>query len=57
MAAQLRDAGDEIMLEAAVNGGADALVTFNLRDYGRTPSRFGIKVSPPREALQRIRSQ
>ena len=27
---QLRDAGDELVLEAAVNGRADALVTYNV---------------------------
>ncbi len=54
---QLRDAGDEMVLEAAVNGGADALVMFNLRDYGQTPARFGIEVLLPREALRRIRLQ
>ena len=32
---QLRDAGDEMVLEAAVNGRADALVTFNVRISGR----------------------
>jgi putative PIN family toxin of toxin-antitoxin system len=32
---QLRDAGDEMVLEAAVNGRADALVTFNVRDLGQ----------------------
>jgi len=26
-----------MVLEAAVNGRADVLVTFNLRDYGTTP--------------------
>src|SRR5688500_2496577 len=31
---QLRDPNDEMVLEAAVNGRADALVTFNVRDYG-----------------------
>jgi predicted nucleic acid-binding protein len=54
---QLRDAGDEMVLETAVNGSADALVTFNLRDYGQTPARFGIEVLLPREALRRIRLQ
>src|ERR1035438_6920988 len=31
---QLRDPNDETVLEAGVNGRADALVTFNVRDYG-----------------------
>ena len=30
---QLHDPGDEMVLEAAVNGRADALVTFNARDF------------------------
>lgn len=52
---QLRDPGDEMVLETAVNGRADALVTFNLRDFGSIPERFGIEVMIPREALRRIR--
>ena len=52
---QLRDAGDEMVLETAVNGGADALITFNIRDYGEVPSRFGIEVLLPREAIGRIK--
>jgi len=51
----LRDAGDEMVLEAAVNGRADALVTFNVRDFGKVPGRFGIEVLLPRDALKRIR--
>src|SRR5438445_927632 len=41
---QLRDPGDEMVLEAAVNGQADLLVTFNVRDFGTVPSRFGIEL-------------
>jgi putative PIN family toxin of toxin-antitoxin system len=52
---QLRDPGDEMVLEAAVNGQADLLVTFNVRDFGTVPSRFGIKVMIPRDAIERIR--
>jgi len=52
---QLRDPGDEMVLEAAVNGRADALVTFNMRDFGAVPSRFGVEVLLPREAIARIR--
>jgi predicted nucleic acid-binding protein len=51
---QLRDPGDEMVLEAAVNGRADALVTFNVRDFGAAPSRFGIEVMTPREVIRRI---
>jgi putative PIN family toxin of toxin-antitoxin system len=52
---QLRDPGDEMVLEAAVNGHADLLVTFNVRDFGTVPSRFGIEVKIPCDALERIR--
>jgi len=52
---QLRNLGDEMVLEAAVNGRADALVTFNVRDFGTVPARFGIELIIPREAIGRIR--
>lgn len=48
---RLRDPADEMVLEAAVNGRADAIVTFNLRDYGTIPNDFGIEVLKPSEAL------
>ncbi|HXA21919.1 MAG TPA: putative toxin-antitoxin system toxin component, PIN family [Acetobacteraceae bacterium] len=51
----LSDAGDELVLEAAANGRADAIVTFNRRDYGTAPGRFGIEVLTPAEAFRRIR--
>ena len=52
---QLRDPGDEMVLEAAVNGRADVLITFNLRDFGTVPARFGVDVITPREAIERIK--
>jgi putative PIN family toxin of toxin-antitoxin system len=52
---QLRDPNDEMVLEAAVNGRADALVTFNLRDFGDAPARFGVELLLPRAAIVRIR--
>lgn len=52
---QLRDPNDEMVLEVAVNGRADALVTFNLRDYGDAPSRFGVDLLLPRTAIERTR--
>jgi predicted nucleic acid-binding protein len=53
---QLRDPADELVLEAAVNGRAAALVTFNRRDFGPAPALFGIDVLTPAEALRRIRT-
>jgi len=52
---QLRDPGDEMVLEAAVNGRADALVTFNVRDFGTAPAQFGVEILLPREAIRRIK--
>lgn len=51
---QLRDPVDEMVLEAAINGRADVLVTFNRRDFGVAPERFGIALCTPRDALRRI---
>ena len=51
---QLRDPSDEMVLETAVNGRASLLITFNVRDYGTAPERFGIEVMTPREAVERI---
>ena len=52
---QLRDPSDEMVLEAAVNGRAEGLITFNTRDYGDVPLRFGVEVLLPREAVTRLR--
>lgn len=53
---QLRDPADELVLEAAVNGQAAAIVTFNRRDFGKVPSQFGIELLTPAEAIRRIRT-
>jgi hypothetical protein len=42
-------------LRVCPNGGADSPVTFNLRDYGNVPSRFGVELLLPRDAIKRIR--
>jgi predicted nucleic acid-binding protein len=39
---QLPDPDDDMVLETAVNGRADAIVTFNREDYGAATGRFGI---------------
>ena len=51
---QLRDAADELVLEAAVAGRADAIVTFNVRDFGAAPARFHVEVMRPQELLRRL---
>ena len=53
---QLRDPADEMVLETAINGGADAIVTFNIRDYGQAPQLFGVETLRPAQAIWRIRS-
>ncbi len=53
---QLHDPADEMVLEAAINGTADALVTFNRRDFGQAPARFGIALLSPQEALRKLPS-
>lgn len=52
---QLRDPGDELVLEAAVNGRADAIVTFNEKDLREARTGFGIEVLRPGEILRRLR--
>ncbi len=48
---ELSDAGDEMVLEAAVNGGADLIVTFNVTHLRQAARRFGIRAMRPAEAL------
>ena len=53
----VRDPDVDMVLEAAVNGRADAIVTFNLRDFGTVAARFGVAVLTPGEALRRLEAQ
>ena len=50
---RLRDPGDEMVLETAVNGQAEVLVTFTQRDF-EPAGDFGIEILYPREALRRM---
>ena len=52
---ELTDADDEMVLEAAINGQAEAIVTHNRRDFERAAERFGIEVLSPAELLEQIR--
>lgn len=51
---QLRDPDDEMVLETAINGRADAIVTFNVADFGSAPCRFGIELLRPRDLIRRV---
>ena len=51
----LADADDDMVLETAVNGAAEVVVTFNRRDFGTVAETFGITVMSPSEAVTWIR--
>jgi len=50
----LRDPDDELVLEAAINGRADVLVTFNVGDYFPAAQYFRLEVLRPAELLRRL---
>jgi putative PIN family toxin of toxin-antitoxin system len=52
---QLADPADEIVLEAAVNGRASAIVTHNVRDFLPATRDFNIEVITPSVMLKRMR--
>ena len=53
---QLSDANDEMVLEAAVNGQADALITHNVRDFAKGAEKFRLRVLRPGAFLKELRS-
>lgn len=52
---QSPDSSDDLVIDAAVNGLADTLATFNLRDLRAPAARFGIAAEPPVDILRRLR--
>jgi predicted nucleic acid-binding protein len=52
---RLKDPADEMVLETAVNGAADWLVTFNLRHFADAAREFGVHVARPCDARKEIR--
>jgi putative PIN family toxin of toxin-antitoxin system len=50
----LRDADDDMVLEAAINGNADAIVTFNRRDFEPASGRFGIRILSPGVTIEQL---
>jgi predicted nucleic acid-binding protein len=51
---RLRDADDDMVLEAAVNGRAEAIVTFNARDFAGVADEFGLALLTPNAILRRM---
>lgn len=51
----LTDADDEHVLELAMNGRANMLVTFNQSDFAQASKTFQIDVATPKQALRRLR--
>lgn len=50
----LKDPADEMVLETAVNGAADRLVTFNERHLAVAAREFGVRVSRPGDVLTEV---
>jgi putative PIN family toxin of toxin-antitoxin system len=53
----LADPGDELVLETAVNGGADTIATFDLRHLATAAARFGIAVARPGTIVRQLQEQ
>lgn len=50
----LPDPNDDLILELAVSGQADAIVTYNLRDFAGS-ERFGIRLLRPAQFIKEIK--
>ena len=51
---QSPDCGDDLMIDAAVNGFAAVIATFNLKDLREPAARFGIVAETPADLLRRL---
>jgi putative PIN family toxin of toxin-antitoxin system len=49
------DPNDDMILDLAINGQAEALVTSNTKHFARAGKRFGIPVLSPSELLEKMR--
>ncbi len=52
---QLSDPKDDMVLELAVNGQADAIITFNVTDFKKMPDHLGIELLKPGIGLHRLK--
>jgi predicted nucleic acid-binding protein len=53
----LTNARDDLVLETAVNGRADIVVTFNRRHFEPAATPFGLEILPPADAVRRLESR
>ncbi len=51
---QLGDADDEMVLESALNGQADAIVTHNLRDFSSASVKFNVRLMCPAAMVREL---
>jgi predicted nucleic acid-binding protein len=51
----LLDPNDEMVIEAAINGRADVLVTYNVGDFAGAAERFRISVLRPADLLKKVK--
>lgn len=51
---QMQDVDDEMVLDAAINGRADVIVTHNVRDFVAAAARFNLRVLPPAEFVLEV---
>lgn len=49
---QTRDAADEMVLETALNGRAEALISLNTADFSKAAQRFGLPLLTPGQFYQ-----
>jgi putative PIN family toxin of toxin-antitoxin system len=51
---QLPDPDDEMVLEAAINSRADALVTYNTAHFRVAAARFGLRLARPADIIREV---
>jgi putative PIN family toxin of toxin-antitoxin system len=52
---QLRDADDEMVLEAAINAQDRTIVTFNTKDFAMAADKFDVTLLKPRQLLEKLK--
>ena len=54
---QTPDPNDEMVLETAINGRADSIVTYNVADFSAAAKRFKISVLRPGDLLKKVKHE